>query len=88
MRPSASRVFWSMAPALAPRNGGLAGAVANTGGNAVGALAPVLTPLIGQAFGWDVAVIVACAICGLGALLWLGVRPVETTAKDASQPAM
>ena len=81
-------VFWSMAPALAPRNGGLAGAVANTGGNAVGALAPVLTPLIGQAFGWDVAVIVACAICGLGALLWLGVRPVETTAKDASQPAM
>ena len=86
-------VFWSMAPALAPRNGGLAGAVANTGGNAVGALAPILTPLIGQAFGWDVAVIVACAICGLGALLWLGVRPVETTAsdmseKDASQPGM
>ena len=73
-------VFWSMAPALAPKNGGLAGAVANTGGNAVGMLAPALTPLIGQAFGWNVAVVVACAICGTGALFWLGVRPVETTA--------
>jgi len=71
-------VFWSMAPALAPKNGGLAGAVANTGGNAVGMLAPALTPLIGQAFGWDVAVVVAAAICGTGALFWLGVRPVET----------
>lgn len=70
-------VFWSMAPALAPRNGGLAGALANTGGNAVGLLAPTLTPLIGRVYGWDAAVVVACAVCGAGALLWLGVRPVE-----------
>lgn len=76
-------VFWSMAPALAPKNGGLAGAVANTGGNAVGMLAPALTPLIGQAFGWNVAVVVACAICGAGAVFWLGVRPAETSRNDS-----
>jgi ACS family D-galactonate transporter-like MFS transporter len=78
-------VFWSMAPVLAPKNGGLAGAVANTGGNAVGMLAPALTPLIGQAFGWNVAVVVAAAICGAGALLWLGVRPAVTSRSDNSE---
>jgi len=68
-------IFWTMAPALEPRNGGLAAAVLNTGGNGIGLLAPVFTPLLAEAFGWDSAVVVACVICGVGGLLWLGIKP-------------
>jgi hypothetical protein len=68
-------IFWTMAPALESRNGGLACAVLNTGGNGIGLLAPVLTPLLGKAYGWNSAVVVACAVCGVGGLLWLGITP-------------
>jgi ACS family D-galactonate transporter-like MFS transporter len=68
-------IFWTMAPALEPRNGGLAAAVLNTGGNGIGLLAPVFTPLLGEMYGWDSAVVVACVICGVGGVLWLGVSP-------------
>jgi MFS family permease len=68
-------IFWTTAPALAPRNGGLACAILNTGGNGIGLLAPILTPLLGKAYGWNSAVVVACAICGVGGLLWLGIKP-------------
>jgi sugar phosphate permease len=81
-------IFWTTAPALEPRNGGLACAVLNTGGNGIGLLAPILTPLLGKAYGWNSAVVVACVICGVGGLLWLCVKlpsdetptgePVET----------
>lgn len=71
-------IFWTTAPALAPRNGGLAAAVLNTGGNGIGLLAPIVTPLLGQRFGWDTAVVVACVICGVGGLLWLGIESPPT----------
>jgi MFS family permease len=67
-------IFWTMAPALEPRNGGLASALLNTGGNGIGLLAPALTPVLGERYGWDIAVIVASAICAVGGLLWLLIR--------------
>jgi MFS transporter, ACS family, D-galactonate transporter len=74
-------IFWTTAPALEPRNGGLAAALLNTGGNGIGLLAPIVTPFLGQRYGWNSAVIVACVICGVGGLLWLGIRP-----PDAEEP--
>jgi ACS family D-galactonate transporter-like MFS transporter len=68
-------IFWTMGPALETKNGGLAASLLNTGGNGVGMLAPIFTPLLGQRYGWDSAVVVACVICGVGGLLWLGIRP-------------
>jgi MFS transporter, ACS family, D-galactonate transporter len=47
----------------------------NTGGNGVGMLAPIITPILGQKYGWTTAVTVACVICGVGGLLWLGINP-------------
>jgi MFS family permease len=80
-------ISWTMAAALEPRNGGLACAVLNTGGNGVGMLAPIFTPLLGKAFGWDSAVVVACAICTAGGLLWLGITPpVTESAEPADDP--
>jgi MFS family permease len=67
-------VFWTTAPALERRNGGLACALLNTGGNGVGMLAPVVTPLLGLRYGWNVAVVVACGLCAVGGLLWLGIN--------------
>ncbi|MCE9534406.1 MAG: MFS transporter [Planctomycetes bacterium] len=67
-------IFWTMAPALEPRNGGLACALLNTGGNGIGLLAPIFTPLIGQALGWSAAIQVACVLCAIGGLLWFGIR--------------
>ena len=70
-------IFWTTAPALERRNGGLACALLNTGGNGVGLLAPVVTPVLGLHYGWTTAVVVACAVCGAGGLLWLGIAAPE-----------
>jgi ACS family D-galactonate transporter-like MFS transporter len=66
-------IFWTTAPTLEPRHGALACALVNTGGNGVGMLAPVLTPILGLHFGWTSAIFVACLICAVGGLLWLGI---------------
>jgi MFS family permease len=66
-------IFWTTAPALEPRNGGLACAVLNTGGNGIGLLAPIVTPVLGLRYGWEMAVVVACVVCAVGGLLWLGI---------------
>jgi hypothetical protein len=83
-------IFWTTAPVLAPRNGGLAAALLNTGGNGVGLLAPVVTPLVGLRHGWDAAVVVACVVCAAGGLLWLGISPPADEARagrDAGEQA-
>jgi ACS family glucarate transporter-like MFS transporter len=71
--------FWSTAVELGGRRGGTAAAILNTGGNAGGVLSPVLTPWIGERYGWPVALGVAGASCLVGAALWLGVRTARTT---------
>ncbi|MBO0697355.1 MAG: MFS transporter [Zavarzinella sp.] len=68
-------IFWTTAAGLEPRNGGLACALLNTGGNGVGMLAPLLTPVIGNAFGWQAAIVVACAVSAVGGALWFGIDP-------------
>jgi MFS family permease len=78
-------IFWTTAPALEPRNGGVACALLNTGGNGVGMLAPIVTPLLGLRYGWDTAVVVACAICGVGALLWLGIGSPAAGPQEATE---
>jgi len=70
-------IFWTTAPVLEPRRAGLACALMNTGGNGVGMLAPVITPWVGLTYGWTAAIIVACCVCAVGAVLWLGIRPVD-----------
>ena len=66
-------IFWTTGPTLERRFGGLACALLNTGGNGIGMLAPMITPIIGLRYGWGTAVAVGCAICIAGALLWLGI---------------
>ncbi len=79
-------IFWTTAPALEKRSGGLACALLNTGGNGVGMFAPLLTPMIAEAFGWSSAVVVACVVCTIGGMLWLGIRSPSSAAPEATKP--
>ena len=69
--------FWTTATDLGGERSGTAAAIVNTGGNGGGALAPLLTPLISQHFGWKGAIAVACVYCFLGALCWFWIDPDE-----------
>lgn len=67
--------FWATTIDLAYRYAGTASAVMNMGGNLGGAVSPSLTPYLGQAYGWEVALYVMSALSLLGAVLWRCVDP-------------
>jgi ACS family D-galactonate transporter-like MFS transporter len=69
--------FWATAVELGGRRGGSAAALFNTGGNAGGLLAPIVTPMVGQYFGWGYAVGLGGVICLLGVVLWLWIDPAD-----------
>jgi MFS family permease len=79
---------WTLAVELGGRHGGTAAAICNTGGNAGGLIAPVLTPFlsgwVSRAFsldeqaGWQWGISLGGLIGVVGAVLWCGIRPEET----------
>lgn len=66
--------FWSTSIERGGRWGGSAAALINTGGNAGGILAPIVTPWVGEHYGWPWAVALGSVVCLLGVVLWLGVE--------------
>jgi MFS family permease len=78
---------WTMATELGGQRGGTAAAICNTGGNALGLLAPQITPLIsaaiirqfglGEVAGWKWAISLSSVIAMVGAVLWLWITPPE-----------
>jgi MFS family permease len=79
--------FWTTAVERGARLGGSAAAVLNTGGNAGGILAPILTPWVGERYGWAWAVALGSLVSLLGAALWLGIEPAgkPADAKTSSE---
>jgi MFS family permease len=77
--------FWTAAIRIGSARGGTAAAILNTGGNAVGLLAPVVTPALAEYFGWQVGLALASIVCVLGAALWWGVALSDDI--DDSLPA-
>ncbi len=69
--------FWMSAIELGGRRGGLSGAFLNTVGNASGILAPTLTPLFSEYFGWRAGLALASVFCLIGALLWGWILPQQ-----------
>jgi MFS family permease len=88
--------FWVTAVELGGRRRGSSAALFNTGGNAGGMLAPVVTPWVGQNHGWGYAVGLGALICLAGVAFWLGVEtgggpnspePPRDPPRDAGRPA-
>lgn len=71
-------VFWTTATDIGGRSRGLSGAFMNTGGNVGGLISPVLTPLMAEQFGWAGSIAVACAISGVGGLVWFLIESPES----------
>jgi MFS family permease len=71
--------FWATALELGGRYGATAAGVFNTGGNAGGALAPALTPLVAAAWGRQWSIGLGSLVCLAGACLWLWIDQAEET---------
>ncbi len=67
--------FWATAVEIGGRQGGTAAAICNTGGNAGGMLAPVVTPWVSSQLGWPWGIGLGSLVCFLGALCWWGIDP-------------
>jgi len=76
---------WTLAVELGGRHGGTAAAICNTSGNAVGLVAPILTPAVsawitnhfavGERIGWQWAISLGSASAIVGAILWFFIAP-------------
>jgi len=76
---------WTLAVELGGQHGGTAAAICNTSGNAIGLIAPILTPAISawitaqfavsERIGWQWAISLGSAIAILGAMLWFFITP-------------
>ena len=73
---------WTTAVELGGRHSATAAGICNTGGNAGGLVAPVLTPLVARAFGWPAGIAVGSVVCLLGVILWRWIDPGERIAGD------
>jgi ACS family glucarate transporter-like MFS transporter len=69
--------MWASALELGGRRGATAAGIFNTGGNAGGVLAPVITPLVSAAWGWPWGIGLGSLVCLAGACLWLWIDPEE-----------
>lgn len=72
--------YWAAMTRIAGRSTGAACGIMNTGGNLGGVISAPLIPVLVQWFGWEVALSSGALFAGLGALLWLAVRPDEPLA--------
>jgi MFS transporter, ACS family, D-galactonate transporter len=69
--------FWATAIELGGRHGATSAGIFNTGGNAGGVVAPILTPLVSRHFGWLWGIAIGSLVCLVGASLWVGINPED-----------
>jgi len=70
--------FWSLTADIAGGSAGSVSGFMNMGGQIGGAVTGSLTPWIAARYGWTASFLVAAALCGVGAMSWLAVNPVNT----------
>lgn len=78
--------FWQAAVQLGGRRGGTAAAIINTGGNGIGLLAPLLTPVISAHLGWKSGIAIGGIVGILGAMCWCWIDPTpHNTTGESNQ---
>jgi MFS family permease len=79
--------FWATATELGGRRGGSSAALFNTGGNAGGLLAPVVTPWVGESLGWGYALGLGGLVCLSGVVAWLWIAIGKLDASPSADDA-
>ena len=69
--------FWTTVAGIAGERSGTGGAIMNTGCNLGGVVSPMLTPVLGERFGWEPALHLAAGLSVLAALAWFWIRPAD-----------
>jgi len=67
--------YWAAAIDASGKHSGTGGAIFNTGGNIGGMLAPTVTPLLAQRFGWSSGLYFGGAVVFVGVLVWFFLTP-------------
>ena len=67
--------FWSVSADIGKKSAGSVSGVMNMGAQTGSAITALLTPFLGEHFGWNTSFLVAAALCALGAVAWLFVDP-------------
>jgi MFS family permease len=81
--------MWATALDLGGRQRATAAGFFNTGGNAGGVLAPVITPLVGNAFGWHWGIGLGSLVCLAGVCLWPWINPEpDGSSRGQKEPAI
>jgi ACS family glucarate transporter-like MFS transporter len=75
--------FWTTVAGIAGTRSGTGGAIMNTGCNVGGVVSPMLTPLLGEMFGWEPALHLAAGVSVLAALAWFWITPSAPTASGS-----
>jgi ACS family glucarate transporter-like MFS transporter len=75
--------FWTTVAGLAGGRSATGGAIMNTGCNIGGVISPMLTPLLGEMFGWEPALHLAAGLSVLAALAWFWITPAAVTASGS-----
>jgi ACS family glucarate transporter-like MFS transporter len=71
--------FWTTVAGIAGARSGTGGAIMNTGCNLGGLISPMLTPILGEMFGWEPALHCAAGLSILAAVAWLWISPADAT---------
>jgi MFS family permease len=69
--------FWATAIDLGGKNAATSAGIFNTGGNAGGAIAPILTPIVSKAWGWEWGIGLGSLVCLTGVCFWWWIDPAE-----------
>jgi ACS family glucarate transporter-like MFS transporter len=75
--------FWTTVAGLAGERSGTGGGIMNTGCNIGGVISPMLTPMLGEMFGWEPALHLAAGLSALAALAWFRITPPAVTASGS-----
>lgn len=67
--------FWSVSADISGPSTGAVSAVVNMGAQVGGMVTVSLTPYLADKYGWTTPFLVAAALCVIGALAWIAIRP-------------
>ena len=76
--------FWSVSADIGKKSAGSVSGVMNMGAQTGSAVTVLLTPFLGEHFGWNTSFLLAAVLCACGAVAWLFVNPNSAETSKAA----